>query len=117
LTRYPAEPYSEIKNFIFLYEEALMLYKEDQPHMALVRLKRAAQITLPAELRKKFNLEEGDYLEIEAVEEGILLRPVSVLDQHQARKALRELLDRVHAHLPLSEQDPKAQEEEITRVI
>ena len=94
-----------------------MLHKEDQPHMALVRLKRAAQITLPAELRKQFHLEEGDYLEIEAVEEGILLRPVSVLDQQQARKALRELLDRVHAKLPPSEQDPKAQEEEITRVI
>jgi AbrB family looped-hinge helix DNA binding protein len=29
--------------------------------MALVRLKRAAQITLPAELRKRFHLEEGDY--------------------------------------------------------
>jgi AbrB family looped-hinge helix DNA binding protein len=94
-----------------------MLHKEDQPQMALVRLKRAAQITLPAELRKQFHLEEGDYLEIEAVKEGILLRPVSVLDPQQARKALRELLDRVHAKLPPSEQDPKAQEEEITRVI
>jgi AbrB family looped-hinge helix DNA binding protein len=94
-----------------------MLHKEDQPQMALVRLKRAAQITLPAELRKQFHLEEGDYLEIEAVEEGILLRPVSVLDPQQARKALREFLDRVHAKLPPSEQDPKAQEEEITRVI
>ena len=41
--------------------------------MALVRLKRAAQITLPLELRKRFNLEEGDYLEAEAVEDGILL--------------------------------------------
>jgi len=85
--------------------------------MALVKLKRAAQITLPAELRKQFHLEEGDYLEIEAVEEGILLRPVSVLDPQQARKALRELLDRVHAKLLPSEQDPKDQEEEITRVI
>ena len=94
-----------------------MLQKEDQSHMALVRLKRAAQITLPAELRKQFNLEEGDYLEIEAVEEGILLRPVSVLDPQQARKALRALLDRVHAKLPPSEQDPQEQEEEINRVI
>ena len=94
-----------------------MLHKEDQANMALVKLKRAAQITLPAELRKQFHLEEGDYLEIEAVKEGILLRPVSILDPQQARKALRELLDRVHAKLPLSEQDPKDQEEEIARVI
>jgi AbrB family looped-hinge helix DNA binding protein len=40
--------------------------------MALVRLKRAAQITLPAELRKRFHLEEGDYLEVEAIEDGNL---------------------------------------------
>ena len=29
--------------------------------MALVRVKRSAQMTLPAELRKQFHLEEGDY--------------------------------------------------------
>ena len=68
--------------------------------MALVRLKRAAQITLPAELRRRFNLEEGDYLEAEAVEGGILLKPVAVMDRSQARRELRELLDRVHATLP-----------------
>ena len=60
--------------------------------MALLRLKRAAQITIPAELRKRFNLEEGDYLEAEAVEEGILLKPVTVMEREQARQALRELL-------------------------
>src|SRR5437762_13093762 len=92
-------------------------YLHEGAAMALVRVKRSAQITLPAELRKQFHLEEGDYLEIEAVEEGILLRPVSVLDPQQARKALRELLDRVHAKLPPSEQDAKDQEEEIARVI
>src|SRR5262245_27130853 len=48
---------------------------------ALVRLKRAAQITLPAELRKQFHLEEGDYLEAEAVEGGILLKPVAFIER------------------------------------
>jgi AbrB family looped-hinge helix DNA binding protein len=85
--------------------------------MALVRLKRAAQITLPAELRKRYNLEEGDYLEVEAVEGGILLKPIAVVDLQQARQALRDLLDRVHAKLPPSDKSPREQEEEITRII
>jgi AbrB family looped-hinge helix DNA binding protein len=85
--------------------------------MALVRLKRAAQITLPAELRKRFNLEEGDYLEAEAVEDGILLKPVSVIERQKAWENVREVLDRVHAKLPHSDKSPQEQEEEITRII
>lgn len=46
--------------------------------MVLVKLRRAAQITLPLELRQAFNLEEGDYLEAEVTNAGILLRPVSI---------------------------------------
>lgn len=42
----------------------------------LLKIKRWSQITLPVEIRTEFNLSEGDYLEIEQVEEGILLRPV-----------------------------------------
>jgi AbrB family looped-hinge helix DNA binding protein len=94
-----------------------MQYQEEHAQMALVRLKKAAQITLPVELRKRFNLEEGDYLEAEAVEDGILLKPVSVMDRENARRALRELLDRVHAKLPPSDKTPLEQEEEITRII
>jgi len=70
--------------------------------MWLVRLKQAAQITLPIELRKRFHLEEGDCLEAEAVEDGILLKPVSVMDREDTRRELRALLDRVHAKLPLA---------------
>jgi AbrB family looped-hinge helix DNA binding protein len=91
--------------------------REEQGSMALVRVKRAGQVTLPAELRKQFHLEEGDYLEAEAVENGILFRPVSVVDRQEARQQLRALLDRVHAQVPPSDQSPQAQEEEITRII
>jgi AbrB family looped-hinge helix DNA binding protein len=85
--------------------------------MALLKLRRAAQITLPAELRRQFNLEEGDYLEAEAVKEGILLRPVSIMDREQARKRLVEVMDRVHAKMPPSSKDPREEEEEIAREI
>jgi bifunctional DNA-binding transcriptional regulator/antitoxin component of YhaV-PrlF toxin-antitoxin module len=37
-------------------------------------------------LRKRFNLEEGDYLEAEAVEDGIILEPISVMDREHARR-------------------------------
>jgi AbrB family looped-hinge helix DNA binding protein len=94
-----------------------MQYQEEHAHMALVRLKKAAQITLPVELRKRFHLEEGDYLEAEAVEEGILLKPVSVIERQKAWENVRDVLDRVHAKLPHSDQHPEAQEKDITRII
>ena len=62
-------------------------------------------------------LEEGDYLEAETVENGILFRPVSVVDRQQARQQLREVLERVHAKLPPSDQRAQEQEEVITRII
>lgn len=46
--------------------------------MALVKIRRAAQITLPREIREAAHLEEGDYLEVQLTKEGILLRPVSI---------------------------------------
>jgi AbrB family looped-hinge helix DNA binding protein len=94
-----------------------MQYQEEPAQMALVRLKKAAQITLPVELRKRFNLEEGDYLEVEAVEDGILLKPVSVIERQKGWERVREVLDRVHTKLPPSDKTPREQEEEITRTI
>ena len=85
--------------------------------MSLVQLKRAAQLTLPSELCKQFNLKEGDYLEAEAVEDGILLKPVVFIERQEAWEQVRAVLDRVHAKLPLSDKSPLEQEEEITRII
>ncbi len=42
------------------------------------------QVTIPAEIRKAAHLEEGDPVEVELVEEGILLRPQKVIDATQA---------------------------------
>ncbi|MBU6391701.1 MAG: AbrB/MazE/SpoVT family DNA-binding domain-containing protein [Planctomycetes bacterium] len=51
--------------------------------MSLLKLRKFAQVTLPADLRKKFNLAEGDFLEAEAVEKGILLKPVAVVEREK----------------------------------
>lgn len=47
--------------------------------MSLVKLRRAAQITLPQEIRDTARVKEGDYLEIEVTASGaILLKPVNI---------------------------------------
>jgi AbrB family looped-hinge helix DNA binding protein len=88
-----------------------------QERMALLKLRRSAQITLPAELRKKFNLSEGDYLEAEAVADGILLKPMAVIEREKAGDALLKVMDRVHAKQRPSKKSPKAQEEEIAGIV
>lgn len=42
------------------------------------------QITIPSEIRKAARLEEGDPVEVEIVEGGILLRPCKLIDATQA---------------------------------
>jgi AbrB family looped-hinge helix DNA binding protein len=49
--------------------------------MSLIKILRAGQITLPAVLRAQFDLSEGSYVEAEATEHGILLKPVVIADR------------------------------------
>jgi AbrB family looped-hinge helix DNA binding protein len=81
--------------------------------MALVKIKRFAQVTLPPDLRKRFNLAEGDYLEAEPVKEGILLKPVTVVEREQAWKRVFASMKSVKDQNPKPKQSPKEQEQEI----
>jgi AbrB family looped-hinge helix DNA binding protein len=85
--------------------------------MALVKLRRFAQLTLPVELRRQYNLAEGDYVEAQAVKDGILLKPVSVVERDKARKELARVLKEVHAKLPQSKLSPREQEKWIAKEI
>lgn len=49
----------------------------------LLKVKRWAQITLPADIRRELKLSEGDYLEAEKVEGGVLLKPVHIEQREQ----------------------------------
>jgi AbrB family looped-hinge helix DNA binding protein len=80
--------------------------------MALLKLRRFFQLTLPAELRKQFHLAEGDYLEAEAVEQGILLKPVRVVERKKAREGAGKVRDRVQATLPPHQKRSQEQEGE-----
>lgn len=51
-------------------------------HSTTVRAK--GQVTIPAEIRQAARLEEGDPVEVEIVEGGILLRPMKMIDASQA---------------------------------
>ena len=57
--------------------------------MARVRLLRDGQVTLPAALRQKLKLAEGDYLDAEVVEDGLLLKPLS----DERERAWQRVLD------------------------
>ena len=51
-------------------------------HVTNVRAK--GQITIPAHIRQAARLEEGDPVGVEIVEDGILLRPMKLIDASQA---------------------------------
>jgi hypothetical protein len=59
-------------------------------------------------------LEEGDYLEAEAVKDGILLKPVSIMSVTRQATSLA-LLERVHEKQSPSDTNPQDEEEEIAR--
>jgi len=85
--------------------------------MTLLKILRSGQVTLPVELRKQFNLVEDEYLQAEATKDGILLKPVTVVERQKAGKALVQLLDRVHARQPASSVSADEQEELIAKEV
>ncbi len=52
--------------------------------MARTTLRAKGQLTLPEEIRAAARLEEGDLLDAELTDDGILLRPQKIVDATQA---------------------------------
>ena len=52
--------------------------------MPLIRIKKHFQITIPNEIRRKFKIAEGDYLEIEEHNNELVLKPVKVIHPDEA---------------------------------
>jgi len=46
----------------------------------IVKVTRRGQTTIPAELRDKLGIKEGDELMVEATEKGILFKPIRKLE-------------------------------------
>jgi AbrB family looped-hinge helix DNA binding protein len=49
----------------------------------LARVQRHFQITIPATVRKKLSLKEGDVVDFEVRGEGILIKPQTTIDRDQ----------------------------------
>ena len=60
--------------------------------MTVLKLRKSAQLTLPAEIREALKVGEGDYLEAEVVEGGVMLRPVSIVRREEAWDDLLRLV-------------------------
>ncbi len=65
--------------------------------MSNVKVKRKGQVTIPLELRKRFKIKEGLVLDVEAREQGILLKPAAppeagaVVGEEPYKRILRDL--------------------------
>lgn len=82
--------------------------------MSLVKIRRAAQITLPNDIRKALHVNEGDYLEITVVDGGVLLKPVAVMDKATAWRQIAEAMNTVQ---PCPEQAAKPIEEQEREIL
>ena len=85
--------------------------------MPLVRLLRTGQVTLPAELRRRFKLGAGDYLEVAATDEGILLKPVTVVDREKAWRQVLEIVEEDKWIGPEPRPSPDDEEEQIFEIV
>ena len=81
--------------------------------MALVRMLRGGQLTLPAEARKALKLSEGDYLDLEVKGGVVTLKPVTVVDRAEADRQLDTILSRVRYVGP----EPQPSEEEVMDMV
>lgn len=52
--------------------------------ITLQKVRRNFQVTLPATIREKIGIKEGDYIEFETREEGILIKPKEIIDKSQS---------------------------------
>jgi AbrB family looped-hinge helix DNA binding protein len=81
--------------------------------MALVRMLRGGQVTLPAEARKALKLSEGSYLDLEVTDGTLTLKPVTVIDRAGADRQLDQILSRVKYIGP----EPEPSEDEVMDMV
>ncbi len=80
----------------------------------LVTVKSKFQVTIPAKLRERVDLHEGDLMEASVVEDGILFSPKAVVDRNAAADRLDEIFARSK---PLPEDVGRSEEEIMQDII
>ena len=84
--------------------------------MTVLKLRKSAQLTLPAEIREALKVGEGDYLEAELVEGGVMLRPVSIIRREEAWEDLLRLVEEPKWVMPPT-MTPDQEEAEIFAIV
>lgn len=85
--------------------------------MTLMRVRRASQLTLPADIRQALNVKEGDYLEASITPEGVLLKPMSVVQRERAWQRIKEFTAQVVDTEPNPNEDATIEEERIAEEV
>ena len=73
--------------------------------MPYTKVKQRFQVTIPAEVRQKIPLEEGDLLEVSVQKGRILMRPKAIVDRDSVEAAIEEGLrdaEEGRVHWPFS---------------
>ena len=72
--------------------------------MPLVRVRDKAQVTLPAKIRRRLNIQDGDYLQVDVEAGRIVMSPQAVIDKlpwvelsEEGERMLQEGLDDIAA--------------------
>src|SRR5712691_4694090 len=104
--------YYEFTKFVFSYGTGAW-----RSAMALMRVRRLAQLTLPAEVRKALNVQEGDFLEAKIVKDGVLLKPVALVARKRAWQGIMHAASQVKDRKSSPRQDMTAKEEEIAEMV
>jgi AbrB family looped-hinge helix DNA binding protein len=107
--------YYEYTKVVISYYSMNYLKKDLQ--MTLMRIRNAAQLTLPSEVRKALNIKEGDYLEASIVSGGVLLKPVSVVERDRAWTSIVKASAKVKDKGPRSKKSNLSEERTIAREV
>jgi AbrB family looped-hinge helix DNA binding protein len=89
----------------------------ENAQMALMRVRRMAQLTLPAEVRRALNIKEGDYLEAEIVKDGVLLKPVAMVERERAWQGIVHAVSQVRDIEAKPGEDNQVEEETIAGMV
>lgn len=81
--------------------------------MTVVRVLPGGRVALPREMQEELRLKEGDELEAEVVDGGVLLKPVSGLEREQALDQMFAAKARVRPTLEQARKSPEEQEREL----
>lgn len=65
--------------------------------MPLVKVVRNGQVTIPKDIREKLGIKEGDFLEVEPADQGVLLKLKVVVDKGEALKAFGKAFEKLQA--------------------